>query len=95
MNFYTQTLLELILALGAAMALGNTMAIIRRNRDRNEAREALKTSTRASRQTTKLLAKEQVKRGTATLAVAPLWRSVIFVCIGLFVSFAALGALLK
>lgn len=95
MNFYTQTLIELVLALGAAMAIGNAMAIVRRNRDRNLAREALKTSTRASRQTTKVLAKEQVKRGTATLAVAPLWRSVVFVVIGVFVAFAALGALIR
>lgn len=94
MNFYTQTLIQIVLALGAAMALGNIMAIVRRKTDREQAREALKTSTRSSRQTTKLLAKEQVKRGTATLAVAPLWRSVVFAIIGTFVAFAALGALM-
>ncbi len=95
MNFYTQTLIELVLALGAAMAIGNIAAIVRRTRDRDRAREALKTSTRTSRQTTKVLAKEQVKRGTATLAVAPLWRSVVFACIGIFVAFAAAAALFQ
>lgn len=85
MNFYTQTLLELILALGAAMLLGNVVAIIKRQRDRNIAREALRSQPRASRHTTATLARNKVKEGQATLAVAPLGRSIIFAAIGLFV----------
>lgn len=85
MNFYTQTLLELILALGAAMLLGNVVAIIRRQRDRDVARAALRSQTRASRHTTSILARNKVKEGQATLAVAPLGRSIAFALIGLFV----------
>jgi hypothetical protein len=85
-NFYTQTLLELILALGCAMMIGNIVAIIRRQRDRNEAREALRSSPRASRHATETLARNKVKEGTATLAVAPLGRSLVFVGIGFVVA---------
>ncbi len=85
MNFYTQTLLELILALGAAMFIGNIVAIVKRKQDESQARESLKTSPRASRHATQTLSHNQVKEGKATLAVAPLGRSLIFVAIGLFV----------
>lgn len=82
MNFYTQTMIELIGALGAAMVLGNVMAIVRRNKDRTEAKNALQKAPRASRHTTTMLAKEQIKQGKATLAVAPIGRSLIYVAIG-------------
>ena len=82
MNFYTQTMIELVGALGAAMIVGNILAVIRRNRDRKMALESLKTSLRTSKQTTTLLAKNQIKQGKATLAVAPLGRSLVFIAIG-------------
>lgn len=85
MNFYTQVLIELIGALGAAMAIGNVMAILRRKRDRDNARENLQHANRASRQTSTMLAKKQIKEGKATLAVAPLWRSITYVVIGTLV----------
>ena len=64
------------------MVVGNVMAIFRRKRDLSEAKQALQTSTRASKQTTTTLAKSQVKQGKATLAVAPLGRSLVFIVIG-------------
>ena len=85
MDFYTQVLIEIILALGAAMVVGNGMAIARRKRDRITAQESLKTNPRASKHTTATLVKNQVAQGKATLAVAPLWRSILYVVIGLVV----------
>lgn len=95
MNFYTQTLIQLVLALGLAMAVGHLMAISRRGRDRREAKAALQTAPRPSRHTTTAIEKEQTKRGTATLAVAPLFRSLVFVVIGLFVALVAFVTLIR
>lgn len=82
MNFYTQTMVELIGALGAAMIVGNALAIYKRKSDLTLAKESLKRSQRPSRQTTSTLAKNQTKQGTATLAAAPIGRSIIFIAIG-------------
>lgn len=82
-----------MLALGAAMVFGNVIAIVRRNRDRKTAREALQQNTRTSRQITATLARNQVKEGKATLAVAPLGRSLVFVAIGFFVAIFAAASL--
>lgn len=87
MDFYTQTLVELILALGGAMVVGNIFAIFRRKRDRKIAQESLKQNPRASRHQTSTLVKNQVAQGKVTLAVAPLYRSIIFIVIG-FLAFA-------
>jgi len=86
-------MIELVGALGAAMIVGNLIAIFRRNRDRSDARESLKTSPRASKQTTTLLAKSQIKQGKATLAVAPLGRSLIYVAIGVVALIWSLASL--
>lgn len=85
MDFYTQTMVELILALGGAMIVGNSLAIIKRKRDKQIAQESLKTSPRTSKHTTQTMVKNQVAQGKATLAVAPIYRSVIFIVIGLLV----------
>lgn len=95
MDFYTQTMVELILALGAAMAFGNTMAIVRRNKDKKIAQESLKKSPRTSKHQTSTMVKNQVAQGKATLAVAPLSRSLIYVVIGLLVFAWALVTLLS
>ena len=95
MNFYTQTLLQLVLALGAAMVIGNVMAIVRRGRDRKVARESLKSNPRTSRHQNEVLVKNQIKQGKATLAVAPLGRSIVFIIIGLVVSIWALASLVS
>jgi len=63
-------MIELVLALGAAMVIGNTIAIVRRKQDKNLAQQSLQQSSRASRQTTSTLAKNQISQGKATLAVA-------------------------
>jgi hypothetical protein len=83
MDFYTQTMVELIMALGGAMVVGNLFAILKRKRDKKNALESLKISTRTSKQTTQTMVKNQVAQGKATLAVAPIYRSVIFIIIGL------------
>mgnify|MGYP000897703473 CR=1 FL=1 len=83
MDFYTQTMVELILALGAAMVLGNLLAILKRNKDKKIAQESLKTSPRTSKQTNSAMLKNQVSQGKATLAIAPLKRSIVFIVIGL------------
>ncbi len=88
-------MIELVLALGGAMVVGNVIAIVRRNKDRTTAREALQTSSRPSRHVTKALAKEQVKQGTATLAVAPLRRSLFYISIGAFAFVWAAATLLR
>jgi len=75
-------MIELVLALGAAMVIGNAIAIFRRKQDRNNAKQSLQQSTRASRQTTSTLARNQIKQGKATLAVAPLGRSVVYITVG-------------
>ena len=46
MDFYTQTMVELILALGGAMVVGNIFAILKRKKDRQIAQDALKKSNR-------------------------------------------------
>ncbi|HQZ15013.1 MAG TPA: hypothetical protein PLT55_04150 [Acidimicrobiia bacterium] len=78
-------MIELVLALGAAMVIGNTIAIVRRKQDKNLAQQSLQQSSRASRQTTSTLAKNQISQGKATLAVAPLGRSIIYIAVGLMV----------
>ncbi len=77
-------MIELVLALGAAMVIGNSIAIYRRKGDKTMAQQSLQKSNRASRQASTVLAKNQIKQGKATLAVAPLGRSIVFIIIGLF-----------
>ena len=76
-------MVELILALGGAMVVGNIFAILKRKKDRQIAQDALKKSNRQSRQQTSTMVKNQMALGKATLAVAPLWRSIAFIGIGL------------
>lgn len=75
-------MIELVLALGAAMVIGNVIAIVRRKQDKSFAKQSLQRSPRASKQTSTALAKNQIKQGQATLAVAPLGRSIIYIVIG-------------
>lgn len=88
-------MIELIGALGAAMALGNIMAIVKRRQDRSIAQASLQKSKRASRHTTTMLANEQLKQGKATLAVAPIGRSLIYVIVGVVVCIWAIVSLLN
>ena len=83
------------MALGAAMVLGNVIAIFKRRNDESQAKESLRRTSRASKQTTNALAKNQIKQGNATLAVAPLGRSMVFIVIGLVVSLWAFASLIR
>lgn len=85
MDFYTQTMIELVLALGAAMVVGNIFAIFKRKKDRQIAQQSLKQNPRQSKHQTSTLVKNQMAQGKATLAVAPLKRSILYIIIGLVV----------
>lgn len=69
-TFYTQVLLELVAAVGGALALGNGVALLRRRRDRFAA------------QTPAAAPAEAAPAEAARLAQAPVLRSVVFLVIG-------------
>ncbi len=71
------------------------MAIIKRNKDKQIAMESLKSAKRTSKHTSAVLARNQIKEGKATLAVAPLGRSLTFIAIGFIVSLWALVTLIS
>ncbi len=82
MNFYDDLLVQLLGALGAALFVGNGLALIRR---RSDARAA---KTRARRSGAK-----SPHRGPDDLAQAPIGRSVLYMVIGFVVMVAAIGSL--
>ncbi|MFN8016343.1 MAG: hypothetical protein U0R17_07050 [Acidimicrobiia bacterium] len=77
------------------MVIGNIFAIAKRRKDEVMAKDSLRKSSRTSKQTANALAKNQIKQGNATLAVAPLGRSIIFIAIGLIVSLWAFASLVR
>ena len=78
MPFYTQVLLELVAAVGAALAFGNALALMRRRRDGATAREKARTTPRAPRQHA-----PKGEAPTPELVQAPVFRSIVFLVIGL------------
>lgn len=89
MPFYTQVLLELVAAIGAALVFGNALALARRRRDGAIAREQARTTPRAPRQRA-----PKDETPTPTLAQAPVLRSVAFLVIGLVACVWSLATLL-
>ncbi len=81
MDFYSDVLLELVTALGAALFLGNALALIRRRTDRQAAaREYARTRPGSP-------VRKQVRQATTgNLAQAPLARTVTFMLLGLVVA---------
>jgi hypothetical protein len=88
-DFYTEVLLELMTALGAALFVANALALVRRRSDaRQAAREAV-TKTRPGSPVRK-----QVRVATTgTLAQAPLARTVTFMLLGLVVAIWGIASL--
>ncbi len=90
MSFYDEVLRELVVALGAALLLGNGVALSRRRRD------AL-ARARAAGRSTKAKGSSRVRKGgrtaTGELSQAPVARSVAFLVLGLVMFVAGLAAL--
>ena len=78
MSFYQQVFLELVMAVGAALALANALALVRRRRDRRIAREHARTTPRSPRQRA-----PKGEAPTPLLTQAPIGRSIAFLVIGL------------
>jgi hypothetical protein len=81
-DFYRQVLLELTAALGAALFVANTLALVRR---RGDARRAARESAARSRPASPV--RKQVRVATTgTLPQAPLARTIAFMLLGLVVT---------
>jgi hypothetical protein len=89
MSFYDEVLRELIVALGAALALGNGLALVRRRRD-------AQARARAGVRSTKAKGSSRARGGrtaTGELVQAPVARSVAFLVLGLVMVVAGLAAI--
>jgi len=89
MSFYDEVLRELIVALGAALALGNGVALYRRRRD-------AQARARAGRRSTKAKGSSRARDGrtaTGELVQAPVARSVAFLVLGVVMFVAGLAAI--
>jgi len=88
-DFYSEVLLELMAALGAALFGANAYALIRRRTDRREAaREAVVRGRPGSP------VRKQAKVATSgNLAEAPLGRTIAFMVIGFVVAISAIATL--
>jgi hypothetical protein len=86
MEFYTVVLLELMAALGAALAVGNAIALVRRRRplDSHAAQQSTETSTSSTTTTST----------TATLTRAPLVRTLAYLALGIVVCVWSLATLI-
>jgi hypothetical protein len=92
-DFYDQVLRELVVALGAALFVGNGLAMLRRRRDRRaHARPVGARSTKvkgASRR------RATGRRGSGDLVAAPLGRSAVFAALGFVMMLAGIAALTR
>jgi len=88
-DFYSEVLLELMAALGAALFGANAYALIRRRTDRREAaREAVVCGRPGSP------VRKQARVATSgNLAEAPLGRTIAFMVIGFVVAISAIATL--
>ena len=90
MDFYSDVLLELVTALGAALFVANAFALMRRAADRQEAaRQAVIRARPGSP------VRRNVRRATTgRLDEAPLARTVTFMLLGLIVAIWGLASIL-
>ena len=89
MDFYTEVLLELMAAMGAALFVANALALVRR---RSDARQAARDAVTKSRPGSPV--RKQVRVATTgTLAQAPLARTVTFMLLGLIVAIWGIASL--
>jgi hypothetical protein len=88
-DFYTEVLLELIAATGAALFVANALALVRR---RSDSRQAARDAVRKSRPGSPV--RKQVRVATTgNLSQAPLARTVSFMLIGLVVAIWGIATL--
>lgn len=91
MSFYDDVLRELIVALGAALALGNGLALLRRQRD-------AQARARAGLRSTKAKGSSRARGGrtaTGDLVQAPVARSVAYLVLGLVMFVAGIAAIVS
>jgi hypothetical protein len=87
-DFYSDVLLELVTALGAALFVANAFALVRRRRDRQEsAREAVVRSRPGSP------VRKEARASRGTLDQAPMGRTVVFMLLGLGVAIWGLASI--
>jgi hypothetical protein len=90
-DFYSEVLLELMVALGGALFVANAFALARRGSDR---RRSAKESVLRSRPGSPV--RKQVRVGTTgTLATAPVGRTVAFMLLGLVVAVWGIASLVS
>ena len=89
-SFYDEVLRELVAAIGAALFLGNAIALIRR---RSDAQKAKNRSVARSRPGSPVRGYGRATSGD--LAQAPLARTVTYLVIGFVVMVAGLGAMVN
>ncbi len=83
MDFYDDLLVQLLAALGAALFLGNGLALARRRADARAA-----ATGRARNE-----GKRSAHQSDEDLTQAPVLRSVVYMVVGLVVMLAAIGSL--
>ena len=88
MDFYSDVLLQLVTALGAALFVANASALLRRRADRRAAARAAVTRGRPGSPV-----RSQVRTSTGRLDQAPILRSVGFMVLGLVVAVWGLGSI--
>jgi hypothetical protein len=88
-DFYSEVLLELLLACGAALFAANAWALMRR---RTDARNAAKQAVIRGRPGSPVRRQVRVAT-TGKLAQAPVGRTIAFMVLGLVVAIAALASL--
>jgi hypothetical protein len=90
-SFYTEVLLELMVALGAALFVANGFALIRRRSDRQR---AAKEAVVRARPGSPVRGQTRVAT-TGNLAEAPFGRTILYMALGFIVAIAALAALTR
>jgi hypothetical protein len=87
-DFYSDVLLELVTALGAALFVANAFALVRRRRDRQEAARAAVVRSRPGSPVRK-----EALASRGTLDQAPVGRTVAFMLLGLGVAIWGLASI--
>ncbi|HMG26866.1 MAG TPA: hypothetical protein VKH36_08650 [Acidimicrobiia bacterium] len=90
MSFYDDVLREIVAAVGAALFLGNLIALLRRRSDR---RRASQRAVARGRPGSPVRSKVAATRNRETLPEAPLTRTVLYLVIGFVVMVAGLAAM--
>jgi hypothetical protein len=89
-SFYDDVLRELMFAVGAALFIGNLIALARRSSDR---RRATKRGVVKGRPGSPVRGQVAAARNRDALAEAPLARTVLYLVVGFVVMVAALAAI--